>query len=68
MSLAKEKTYQLGLLDGNDGLGGLNARYDMLNDGIVAQISYQTKALNDAKKAAERMHAMLMIQMHQALT
>ena len=49
--LAAEKEYQLGLLDGDDGLKGLNARYDKLAaSGDV--ISYQTKALNDAKKAA----------------
>ena len=50
--LAKEKKYQLDLLNGDDGLKGLNARYDALAEsGDV--ISYQTKALNDAKKAAE---------------
>lgn len=50
--LAKEKKYQLDLLDGDDGLKGLKARYDALAaSGDV--ISYQTKALNDAKKAAE---------------
>ena len=50
--LAKEKKYQLDLLDGDDGLKGLNARYNALAEsGDV--ISYQTKALNDAKKAAE---------------
>lgn len=50
--LAKEKKYQLDLLDGDDGLKGLKARYDALAEsGDV--ISYQTKALNDAKKAAE---------------
>lgn len=50
--LAKEKKYQLDLLDGDDGLKGLNARYDALAEsGDV--ISYQTKALKDAKKAAE---------------
>lgn len=50
--LAKEKNYQLDLLDGDDGLKGLKARYDALAEsGDV--ISYQTKALNDAKKAAE---------------
>ena len=50
--LAAEKKYQLGLLDGDDGLGGLLVRYNALAEsGDV--ISYQTKALNDAKKAAE---------------
>jgi hypothetical protein len=50
--LAKEKKYQLDLLDGDDGLGGLLVRYNALAaSGDV--ISYQTKALNDAKKAAE---------------
>lgn len=50
--LAKEKGYQLGLLDGDSGLKGMNARYAKLAaSGDV--ISYQTKALNDAKKAAE---------------
>ena len=50
--LAKEKDYQLGLLDGDSGLKGMNARYAKLAaSGDV--ISYQTKALNDAKKAAE---------------
>ena len=50
--LAAEKDYQLDLLNGDDGLKGLNARYDALaKSGDV--ISYQTKALNDAKKAAE---------------
>ncbi|UPS44984.1 hypothetical protein M1D30_02110 [Prevotella sp. E15-22] len=50
--LAAEKKYQLGLLDGDDGLKGLNARYDALAASVDV-ISYQTKALNDAKKAAE---------------
>lgn len=50
--LAKEKKFQLDLLDGDDGLKGLNARYNALaKSGDV--ISYQTKALDDAKKAAE---------------
>lgn len=50
--LAKEKKYQLDLLNGDDGLGGLLVRYNALaKSGDV--ISYQTKALNDAKKAAE---------------
>ncbi len=50
--LEKEKDYQLGLLDGDSGLKGMNARYAKLAaSGDV--ISYQTKALNDAKKAAE---------------
>ena len=50
--LAAEKKYQLDLLDGDDGLGGLLVRYNALaKSGDV--ISYQTKALNDAKKAAE---------------
>lgn len=50
--LAKEKDYQLDLLNGDDGLGGLLVRYNALaKSGDV--ISYQTKALNDAKKAAE---------------
>ena len=49
--LAKEKTYQLGLLDGNDGLAGLNARYDLLNDGIVGP-NYITDALTAKKTAA----------------
>lgn len=50
--LEKEKKYQLDLLDGDDGLGGLLVRYNALaKSGDV--ISYQTKALNDAKKAAE---------------
>ena len=56
--LAKEKKYQLDLLNGDDGLGGLLVRYNALaKSGDV--ISYQTKALNDAKK----MHAMHIIQM-----
>ena len=50
--LEKEKNYQLDLLNGDDGLGGLLVRYNALaKSGDV--ISYQTKALNDAKKAAE---------------
>ena len=49
--LANEKTYQLGLLDGNDGLAGLNARYDLLNDGIVGP-NYITDALTAKKTAA----------------
>ena len=50
--LAKEKKYQLDLLNGDDGLGGLLVRYNALaaSDDVI---SYQTKALNDAKKAAE---------------
>lgn len=49
--LAQEKDYQLGLLDGNDGLAGLNARYDLLNDGIVGP-DYITNALKTKKTAA----------------
>ena len=49
--LAKEKSYQLALLDGNDGLTGLNARYDLLKaNGDV--ISYITDALTAKKTAA----------------
>lgn len=48
---SKEKTYQLGLLDGNDGLGGLNLRYANLDEsGDV--ISYITSKLTTLKDAA----------------
>ena len=48
----KEKTYQLDLLDGDDGLTGLNNRYDNLKaSGNV--ISYITDALTTKKNAAK---------------
>ena len=52
----KEKTYQLGLLDGNDGLGGLDARYLKLNDkanGGDYDTSYITLALSGKKTDAK---------------
>lgn len=44
---AKEKAYQLDLLDGDDGLGGLNTRYDALG------ALYVTDALTAKKTAAK---------------
>ena len=48
----KEKTHQLAILDGDDGLAGLNARYNKLKDNF--NISYVTTTLTSKKEAAEK--------------
>ena len=48
---AKEKTYQLDLLDGDGGLKGLDARYDKLGSDYA--MDYRTTALTAKKNAAK---------------